>query len=343
MGKQEPKSERPRPRVPSPLVDRPPRRAPRDSRPGANPRARPDPGRAKTDRTRPSSHLAPPPQTRASRSSSCPRGAPRSPPRRYARAPSHPRDRSPPARASLAGPRTDPSAAPGPSLRSPARIQTRRPAPPLRLPRVSLARADVPPPRPSDPARSQVSGMLFAVAVVFIPLGAVCLGASNSVDEVRRRYDDDPACYRGFFPTDAEANRRRSDAGAGVTCELTLTPRRTLKAPVYVYYELQNVLQNHRRFVKSRSDDQLAGRPHDAIGFCEPKAYVVNDTDGTKSEVNPCGLMAWSTFNDTYAFEVDGVEVPVAPPASRGGATSSKSLPIINRQTSTTTSRRESE
>ena len=60
MGKQEPKSERPRPRVPSRFVDRPPRRAPRDSRPGATPRARPDPGRAKTDRTRPSSHLAPP-------------------------------------------------------------------------------------------------------------------------------------------------------------------------------------------------------------------------------------------------------------------------------------------
>ena len=153
--------------------------------------------------------------------------------------------------------------------------------------------------------------MLFAVAVVFIPLGAVCLGASNSVNEVRRRYDDDPACYRGFFPTDAEANRRRSDAGLGVTCELTITPRRTLKAPVYVYYELQNVLQNHRRFVKSRSDDQLAGRStHDAT-FCEPKAYVYNDTDGRKSEVNPCGLMAWSTFNDTYAFEVDGVTVPV--------------------------------
>ena len=41
MGKQEPKSERPRPRVPSRFVDRPPRCAPRDSRPGATPRARP--------------------------------------------------------------------------------------------------------------------------------------------------------------------------------------------------------------------------------------------------------------------------------------------------------------
>ena len=154
--------------------------------------------------------------------------------------------------------------------------------------------------------------MLFAVAVVFIPLGAVCLGASNSVDEVRVRYDDDPACFQGFFPTAAEADRRRSDAGAGTTCVLTLTPRRTLKAPVYVYYEMTDVLQNHRRFVKSRSDDQLAGRQHgDFATACEPKAYVVNDTDGTKRAVNPCGLMAWSTFNDTYAFEVDGVNVPV--------------------------------
>ena len=100
--------------------------------------------------------------------------------------------------------------------------------------------------------------MLFAVAVVFIPLGAVCLGASNSVDEVRRRYDDDPACYRDS----SQPTPRRTDGerrGRGVTCELTLTPRRTLKAPVYVYYEMTNVLQNHRRFVKSRSDDQLAG------------------------------------------------------------------------------------
>merc|ERR1711871_1076910 len=29
--------------------------------------------------------------------------------------------------------------------------------------------------------------------------------------------------------------------------------------PVYVYYELVNFYQNHRRYVKSRSDDQLRG------------------------------------------------------------------------------------
>ena len=96
--------------------------------------------------------------------------------------------------------------------------------------------------------------MLFAVAVVFIPLGAVCLGASNSVQEVRRRYDDEPSCRDGFFPTAAEETRKLSEDGAGTRCELTLEVKQTMKAPVYVYYEMTNYLQNHRRFVKSRSD-----------------------------------------------------------------------------------------
>ena len=152
--------------------------------------------------------------------------------------------------------------------------------------------------------------MLFAVAVVFIPLGAVCLGASNSVQEVRRRYDDEPSCRDGFFPTAAEETRKLSEDGAGTRCELTLEVKQTMKAPVYVYYELTNYLQNHRRFVKSRSDEQLAGKDP-ANTFCDPRLEVLNASTGEKSRVNPCGLMAWSLFNDTYAFEVDGVDVPV--------------------------------
>jgi LEM3 (ligand-effect modulator 3) family / CDC50 family len=33
-----------------------------------------------------------------------------------------------------------------------------------------------------------------------------------------------------------------------------------MKAPVFFYYGLSNYNQNHRRYVKSRQDDQLAGR-----------------------------------------------------------------------------------
>lgn len=32
-----------------------------------------------------------------------------------------------------------------------------------------------------------------------------------------------------------------------------------MKPPIYVYYELDNYYQNHRRYVKSRSSLQLLG------------------------------------------------------------------------------------
>ena len=46
----------------------------------------------------------------------------------------------------------------------------------------------------------------------------------------------------------------------GTPCTLTLTIPSTMKGPVYFYYKLENFYQNHRRYVKSRNDDQLAGK-----------------------------------------------------------------------------------
>jgi len=70
-----------------------------------------------------------------------------------------------------------------------------------------------------------------------------------------------------------------------------------MKAPVFVYYELQNFYQNHRRYVKSRSDTQLAG----TIYTDENK---VSDCDPLRSRngkiLHPCGLVANSFFNDTF-------------------------------------------
>ena len=42
-------------------------------------------------------------------------------------------------------------------------------------------------------------------------------------------------------------------------CTVTFTPDRDMEPPIYVYYELHNFYQNHRRYVKSRSDKQLMG------------------------------------------------------------------------------------
>ncbi|KAG6384512.1 hypothetical protein SASPL_155669 [Salvia splendens] len=72
---------------------------------------------------------------------------------------------------------------------------------------------------------------------------------------------------------------------------------RSMKAPIYVYYQLDNYYQNHRRYYKSRSERQLLhGLEYPDIGSCAPED-VINGLP-----VVPCGLVAWSMFNDTFSF-----------------------------------------
>ncbi|KAL5972472.1 ALA-interacting subunit 1 [Asimina triloba] len=71
-----------------------------------------------------------------------------------------------------------------------------------------------------------------------------------------------------------------------------------MKQPIYVYYQLDNFYQNHRRYVKSRSDEQLL-KPakQSSTSTCEPE-----DKTADGAPIVPCGLIAWSLFNDTYTF-----------------------------------------
>lgn len=49
-----------------------------------------------------------------------------------------------------------------------------------------------------------------------------------------------------------------------------------MDAPVFVYYELDNFYQNHRRYVKSRSVNQLQGDSlsgADVSTDCDPIVY----------------------------------------------------------------------
>ena len=86
--------------------------------------------------------------------------------------------------------------------------------------------------------------------------------ANKRVVEVSRRYDNDPACEAEFFATSEERATMRQTDGIGPQCSVNVMVPQTMKAPVFVYYELDNFYQNHRRYVKSRSDDyQIRGEP----------------------------------------------------------------------------------
>ena len=84
-----------------------------------------------------------------------------------------------------------------------------------------------------------------------------------------------------------------------------------IEAPIYVYYQLDNFYQNHRKYTKSRSLTQLKGEDlsPDDLSLCEPVVYnedlfATHSWGGKKLDpkaaANPCGLVANSFFNDTY-------------------------------------------
>lgn len=77
-----------------------------------------------------------------------------------------------------------------------------------------------------------------------------------------------------------------------------------MDAPIFVYYELTNFYQNHRRYVKSYSKEQLLGCTSAKQSGCSgyDKDYVETDCEpisknGTRT-LSPCGLIANSLFND---------------------------------------------
>lgn len=88
-------------------------------------------------------------------------------------------------------------------------------------------------------------------------------------------------------------------------CVIRLEMPVDLRPPVFIYYRLTNFYQNHRRYVKSVSRDQLLGLPKTAEELlrsddCNP---LVVDEQGRP--IYPCGLVANSLFNGIICYIFD--------------------------------------
>mmetsp|Transcript_20255 Transcript_20255/g.39342 ORF Transcript_20255/g.39342 Transcript_20255/m.39342 type:complete len:408 (+) Transcript_20255:81-1304(+) len=174
--------------------------------------------------------------------------------------------------------------------------------------------------RPSDSAFKQqrlrawqpiltppaVIGSLGAVAVVFIAVGAAIMSASSGVVSIDVRYDE--LCKSYLEPPD----RTLTNGTCIVPFELE-DDDKWEDSEINAYYGLNSFHQNHRRYVASRSAHQLVGTSmsldSDTRMASDPSSHGVTDckyemsnldpSDDKEVYTYPCGLIAWSVFNDT--------------------------------------------
>ncbi|KRW99086.1 hypothetical protein PPERSA_07339 [Pseudocohnilembus persalinus] len=148
--------------------------------------------------------------------------------------------------------------------------------------------------------------LIFAVVgIIFIILGIVIAIFNSKIIEVElKNYQDEDNCTS------------IADEDNYCVYEFTIPDDGNMEPPVYLFYSIDNFYQNHRRYMKSKSSDQLSGQSiskGDAKDACDPAVYnkdmgtVIeyfseeNDLDLDGDDVaNPCGLIAKSYFYDEF-------------------------------------------
>lgn len=137
---------------------------------------------------------------------------------------------------------------------------------------------------------------LYIIGIVFIGLGVLFYFSYREVKATERvRYDE--------------------DCDIGEECTIKIDIDDDMDEPVYLYYRLTNYHQNHRRYVTSRNNDQLRGEQIESFNTLNPTCDPRTSLDDSKNEdklFQPCGLIAYSNFNDTYKlYDPDGDEIKI--------------------------------
>lgn len=157
---------------------------------------------------------------------------------------------------------------------------------------------------------------LFLLAVIFAPLGIAMLNTIYNVQLLqidytkcdklaKSHYESVPLKYvHHHFKhknTDPElkwkvTSEKDSFGDEVKTCYFQFNIPVDIKPPLYLYYQLTNFFQNHRKYVESYDLEQLKGiavTSDDLADGCKPLKH-----SGDKI-IYPCGLIANSYFNDT--------------------------------------------
>lgn len=163
----------------------------------------------------------------------------------------------------------------------------------------------------------------FVIGFAFLPIAIGLFLSSQSVQEFTFDYTQ---CKNQENPNETCAEKLENDKlnhsmsnttkqlVLGCKCDMEIDLEENVTSKVFLYYKLTNFFQNHRRYVKSRDDNQLAGK--------NPQEMPSEDCDPFRSingkPIAPCGAVANSLFNDTIVLKIcpendcnNAKEVPV--------------------------------
>lgn len=148
----------------------------------------------------------------------------------------------------------------------------------------------------------KVIAIFIVIGVIFVPVGVDLLNQSDKIYEKTIMYDGKNA--DSDYETICKTSETNQGWNYGDNCDITFNIGEDVDGPIYVYYELQNFYQNHRRYVKSRSAFQLQGED-----LSEGEVEIDCDPLYKNGSLllNPCGLIANSMFNDVITLKTAGV------------------------------------
>ena len=161
------------------------------------------------------------------------------------------------------------------------------------------------------PTIASTTIIFICFGVIFILLGTLILIFSNQIIEIKKQYDNIPQCKDNTI------------------CNISIEIEQDMHRTIMIYYQLKGFYQNHRRYVKSKSDTQLNGKAmtleemknsqdcdpvvtNEEMGFKEGAKSITGKELNMKELAVPCGLIAKSFFNDNFRdWQVDGKNITV--------------------------------
>lgn len=190
------------------------------------------------------------------------------------------------------------------------------------------AEASIKSKRPSDSAFKQqrlpawqpiltagtVLPTFFVIGIAFIPVG---IGLLYFSDEVKEKVIDYTYCRNDKGDMCSEVINKNPNANC--VCHIDFQLDTDFQGKVYMYYGLSNFYQNHRRYVKSRDDNQLIGKLSNEVSSdCQPFAYEHDNKTGAEIPIAPCGAIANSLFSDVLTLTYKDKDNDVVPLLNRG-------------------------